>query len=62
MAYDYRSTRENQDTAGDPQGSVVGSALWNVKYDEVLRVPMLKEASTVVFADNVAILITSKST
>lgn len=49
-------------SAGVPQGSVLGPALWNAMYDGLLRVPMPSDASIVAFADDVAILVTAKTT
>jgi endonuclease/exonuclease/phosphatase family metal-dependent hydrolase len=49
-------------SAGVPQGSVLGPALWNAMYDGLLKVNMPEEARLVAFADDVAILVTAKRT
>lgn len=47
-------------TGGVPQGSVMGPTLWNVMYDEVLRLDLHKRAKTIGFADDLAIVVTAK--
>lgn len=44
-------------TAGVPQGLVLGPLLWNVMYDEVLRLPGVK---IIGFADDIAIVTVAK--
>lgn len=46
---------------GVPQGSVMGPFLWNMYYDEILRVKLLKDVHSVAFADDLALIITAKS-
>lgn len=49
-------------SAGVPQGSVLGPALWNALYDGLLRTELPTEAQLVAFADDVALLVTAKRT
>lgn len=47
--------------AGVPQGSLAGPLLWNILYDEVLRLKMPDEVTLYAYADDLAILVTSKT-
>lgn len=47
-------------TGGVPQGSVLGPLLWNVMYDEVLRLPLERDTTTIAFADDLAIIVCGK--
>ena len=45
---------------GVPQGSVLGSLVWNVFYDGVLRLKMAQETETIDYADDLALIVTAK--
>lgn len=49
-------TRERPMTAGVPQGSVLGPFLWNLTYDDVLRVDLEKGCNVIGYADDTFIL------
>lgn len=59
---EYGDGHERVVTAGVPQGSVLGPALWNALYDGMLRVELPEGAQLVAFADDVALLVTAKDT
>lgn len=46
--------------SGVPQGSVLGPMLWNVLYDELLRIEMPDKTTLVAFADDLAIVSCAK--
>ncbi|KAJ3663067.1 hypothetical protein Zmor_007376 [Zophobas morio] len=48
-------------TCGEPQGSVIGPLLWNIYYDQVLRVDMPEEFTLVEYADDLAIVVCAKT-
>lgn len=47
-------TRQKKVTAGVDQGSVVGPYLWNVVYDEVLKIKLPDDCKLIIFAGDLA--------
>ena len=50
--------KEYQITGGVLQGSVLGSPLWNIMYDNLLKIQLPSGAEMVVFVDDVGLIIT----
>lgn len=49
-----------QITAGAAQGSILGPDIWNITYDEILRIEMPTNSHLVGYADDIAALITAR--
>lgn len=50
-----------QITSGVPQGSVLGSMMWNVAFDGVLRLEMPEGVIVTAYADDLAITVTART-
>lgn len=44
-------------SAGVPQGSVMGPTLWNVLYDDVLKIEVPEETNLIAYADDLAVIV-----
>lgn len=49
-------------TSGAAQGSILGPDLWNVSYDEILRIDMPQDTFLVGYADDIAAVIQARNT
>lgn len=54
--------REKQITSGAAQGSILGPDLWNITYDGILRIEMPENTYLIGYADDLAAVITAKTT
>ena len=62
LLYDTdNGTHSYKITGGVPQGSVLGSPIWNILYDRLLRQPLPHGVSIVAYADNIALIIVEKT-
>ncbi|CAH2233980.1 jg20059 [Pararge aegeria aegeria] len=54
------TTKTFEVSSGVPQGSILGPTLWNILYDEVLRLDLGSEVQLVGFADDLALIVTAQ--
>ena len=52
---------EKRITCGVAQGSVLGGTLWNIFYDDVLRVPLEEGVGILAYADDVALVVEGRT-
>ncbi|KAH8349028.1 hypothetical protein KR084_012541, partial [Drosophila pseudotakahashii] len=48
-------------TSGAAQGLILGPELWNISYDEILRIEMPKDTTLVGYADDIVAVISARS-
>lgn len=53
---------EYEMTGGVPQGSIIGPLLWNILYDNILRLEMPAGVRSIAYADDLAILVKASTT
>lgn len=56
-----RNLMRKRVSAGVPQSSVLGSLLWNIVYDDVLRMYLYYRCSIVCYADDTLIFVTGNN-
>jgi len=57
-----QNVRSRKVTCGVPQGSVLGPALWNIYYDDLLRINLPSGTTLIGFADDVALTAVAHTT
>ena len=61
LLYDTEDGTHSYNITGVPHGSVLGSPIWNVQYDGLLRQPLPDRVSIIAYADDVALTVVAKS-
>ncbi|TDG38669.1 hypothetical protein AWZ03_014909 [Drosophila navojoa] len=55
-------TKRYRVTGGAAQGSILGPDLWNISYDDILRLEMPEDTFLIGYADDIAAVITARNT
>ena len=54
------TTQNIEISSGVPQGSVLGPTLWNILYDDLLRMELPRDVTLIGFADDIAMVVVDK--